>query len=561
MTPRALGAALAALAALAGGLAPGVVGQVGVGPTLTSEEAAWLAAHGPLTLAWSAGFPPFSLEGDAGILRGINRDLLRLASVRVGFEFLPVKYETFAGTLEAVATGEADVAGTVARSPDREATLAFTPPYAVTQARFWTLESTTLPDNLAGAKVGAVNRSLSGAVAAERWPLSRVVPFESVALGMEAVRRGEVDAFVTNDATVSFLILQNGWFEIQAQGPVIEERRLSFAVARNETILLGILEKGLASVSREERAAIFVKWTGRDLNEPLPLSTGVSPRVLGFVAVGVVAAVAVVAIPAWIVTLRRRVAQKTREIAALAASLDARVQERTRELEGANRELAEFAHSVSHDLRAPLRAIDGFSRSVMEEHGTSLPPEATEDLARVRAGAQRMAHLIDELIDLGRVTRAPLKIADVDVTARALAIAQELRAGAPERRVDVSVEPGLRAAADPTLLDAVLTNLLDNAWKFTARHDSARVEVGKVSTAEGDAIFVRDDGAGFDRRFADKLFKPFERLHKPTEFPGTGVGLATASRIVQRHGGRMWAEGEIERGATFYFTIPRKLVP
>lgn len=557
MTRRALGSALA-LAALAGGLAPGVAGQAGVGPTLTSEEGAWLAEHGPLTFAWNDGFPPFALEGDAGILRGINRDLLRLASVRVGFEFLPMKHESFAGTIDAVARGEADIAGTVAQSPEREGTLALTAPYAVTHARFWMRESTTLPDNLAGARIGAVNRSVSSSAVAERWPLALVVPFETVALGMEDLQRGDLDAFVTNDATASFLILQHGWFEIQAQGPAIEERKLSFAVPKNETVLLGILEKGLASVSREEREAIFVKWTGRDLNEPLPLSTGVSPRTAALAVVGVVVAVAVVAVPAWIVTLRRRVADKTSEIAALAASLDARVQERTRELEAANRELNEFAHSVSHDLRAPLRAIDGFSRTVMEEHGKALPPEAAEDLARVRAGAQRMAHLIDELIDLGRVTRAPLNIVDVDVTARALAIAQELRAREPERRVDVRVAPGLRATADPSLLDAVLTNLLENAWKFTSRHPSASIEVGKVEAAEGEAIFVRDDGAGFDRRFAAKLFKPFERLHRPTEFPGTGVGLATASRIVQRHGGRMWAEGEIERGATFYFTIPRK---
>lgn len=225
------------------------------------------------------------------------------------------------------------------------------------------------------------------------------------------------------------------------------------------------------------------------------------------------------------------------------------------QLEAANAELDAFAYSVSHDLRAPLRAIDGFSQALLEDCGDRLDAAGRAHLARVRQATQRMAQLIDDLLNLSRVTRAQMRLAPVDLSALAQRIAAELRHSAPDRAVEFVIAPGLVVQGDPGLLHVALENLLANAWKFTAPRARARIEVGVTVHAGRPAYFVRDDGVGFDMRYADKLFGAFQRLHAAEEFPGTGIGLATVQRIVHRHGGRVWAEGAVDRGATFYFTL------
>ena len=226
-------------------------------------------------------------------------------------------------------------------------------------------------------------------------------------------------------------------------------------------------------------------------------------------------------------------------------------------LAAANRELEAFSYAVSHDLRAPLRHIDGFSSALAEDYGHLLPEEGLEYLRSVRGAAQQMGDLIDDMLALSRVTRSELKRTEVDLSALATKAADVQQAEDPRRRVDWVIEKNLKADADPGLLAVVLTNLFANAWKFTAKHPSARIELGVSRRAGGERAFmVRDDGAGFDSRHADKLFLPFQRLHRVADFPGTGIGLATIHRIVTRHGGRTWAEGEVEGGATFYFTLP-----
>ena len=228
---------------------------------------------------------------------------------------------------------------------------------------------------------------------------------------------------------------------------------------------------------------------------------------------------------------------------------------RMAELEASNKELETFSYSVSHDLRGPLRALDGFSQVLLETCSERLDDEGKHYLRRVRSASQRMAQLIDGLLDLARITRSNVERQDVDFSALALDIARELQARDPERAVELTIAPGLRASADPRLLQAALVNLLENAWKYTRRRASARIEVG-ASEAGGETVyFVRDDGAGFDMAYAKKLFGVFERLHSEREFEGTGIGLATVQRIVQRHGGRIWAEAAVDRGATFFFTL------
>ena len=231
------------------------------------------------------------------------------------------------------------------------------------------------------------------------------------------------------------------------------------------------------------------------------------------------------------------------------------LRERTFQLESANKELESFSYSVSHDLRAPLRSIDGFSVLLLEEHADRLDPAAQGYLRRVRAGSQRMGQLIDDLLNLSRVTRSEMNRETVDLSALARAIATELQQAQPERAVDLVIAPNLVANGDARLLRIALENLLSNAWKFTGRCSCARIEFGAIRHNGQPAYLVRDNGAGFDMTYAHKLFGAFQRLHAASEFPGSGIGLATVQRIIHRHGGRVWTEGEVERGATFYFTL------
>ncbi len=257
---------------------------------------------------------------------------------------------------------------------------------------------------------------------------------------------------------------------------------------------------------------------------------------------------------------RKRVEESLREseerYRALAGSLERTVTERTAELLLANRELEAFAYSVSHDLRSPLRAINAFSRILADEHAEDLGPTGIADLERIRAAGTRMDELIVSLLDLSRIARADLRRSPVDLSALASSIGSELARSRPSH-VELVVEPGLEARADASLVRIALTNLLDNAWKFTAKTEAPRVEVGAVrSGPEAPVFFVRDNGAGFDPGHANDLFLAFRRLHAPHEFPGTGIGLATVQRIVSRHGGRIWAESAVGQGATFFFTLP-----
>jgi PAS domain S-box-containing protein len=226
------------------------------------------------------------------------------------------------------------------------------------------------------------------------------------------------------------------------------------------------------------------------------------------------------------------------------------------QLESANAELDAFAYSVSHDLRAPLRSLDGFSQALLEDYRDRLDAQGTDYLQRVRSASQRMAQLIDDLLNLSHVTRTQMEVGPVDLSAMAHGVAAELRKRDRSRQVDFAIEPALVAQADRGLMSVVLENLLGNAWKFTGKRDAARIELGVTRHNGSPAYFVRDNGAGFDMTYAAKLFGAFQRLHGTADFEGTGIGLATVQRIIHRHGGRVWAEAAPERGATFYFTLP-----
>lgn len=281
--------------------------------------------------------------------------------------------------------------------------------------------------------------------------------------------------------------------------------------------------------------------------------------------------------------LESRVSERTAELQEARDELEVRVQERTAELraaneelrrevaerkraqteteayaaqlEVANRELESFSYSVSHDLRTPLRGIDGFSQALLEDYGDRLDDQGKGFLRRVRTATQRMARLIDDLLILSGITRKQIARETVDLSALALTGLEALQRASPDRHVEVVVTAGAIVKGDPHLLRIALDNLLGNAWKFSEGRRDATVEFGIEENEDGTAYFVRDNGVGFDMAYVDKLFGPFQRLHLPEEFSGSGIGLATVKRIVERHGGRVWASGAVGEGAKFAFTL------
>jgi PAS domain S-box-containing protein len=318
----------------------------------------------------------------------------------------------------------------------------------------------------------------------------------------------------------------------------------------------------LARVHAEDRARVaqaFARCAGE--GEPLDIEYRVLPadgeaRVLaarGHARHDLAADAREAAGACWDITERR---QSEYLIRNLNQSLEQRVAERTVQLEAAVKELEAFSYSVAHDLRGPLRGLDGFSQILMEDYGTRLDADAQGHLQRIRSASQRMGSLIDNLLELSRLMRADMEPVPVDLGRMAGEIAAELRREEPARNVDVTIAPGLVALADPTLARVILDNLLRNAWKYTAKTAEARIVFESQPARDGGTEFVvRDNGAGFDMRFAGKLFQPFQRLHHARDYAGTGVGLASVARAVQRHGGRIRAEGKVGQGATFWFTL------
>jgi len=244
------------------------------------------------------------------------------------------------------------------------------------------------------------------------------------------------------------------------------------------------------------------------------------------------------------------------ELRKLNEELELRVQQRTVQLLSVNKELESFSYSVSHDLRTPLRSIDGFSQALLEDYTDQLDETGKDYLTRVRSACKRMSNLIEDILSLSRLTRKDMDLREINLSELANDIISDFQENEPKRKVNVKIEKNLQTLGDPVLIRTVLENLLGNAWKFTSKKSKARIDFGKKIINNQEVYYIHDDGVGFDKTYQDKLFAVFQRLHTYTEFKGTGIGLAIVQRIINRYGGRIWAESEIGKGATFYFTLP-----
>ena len=323
-------------------------------------------------------------------------------------------------------------------------------------------------------------------------------------------------------------VKNNNWFELlvpRERYPLIWDAFTKAGYGR----LPRNMENPILTRSGDER---YIVWQNNEITE--------NGQVTGTISFGID------------ITERKRAEQEIRK---LNEELEQRVRDRTVQLEATNKELEAFAYSVSHDLRAPLRGIDGWSLALSEDYNAQLDERACQYIERVRSETQRMGQLIDDLLQLSRVTRSQIQRGAVDLSALAQTIAEHQREAFPGRHFDIIIEPGLMVKGDSRLLEIALANLFNNACKFTGKLQQARIEFGRTVIDGRQTFFIRDNGAGFDMAYATKLFGAFQRMHKQTEFPGTGVGLATVQRIIHRHSGRIWAEAKVDQGATFYFTM------
>ncbi len=371
-----------------------------------------------------------------------------------------------------------------------------------------------------------------------------------------ALRERRLNSFFTG-ATAGLVLLDKDLRYIHINGTLAEMNGLPVEDHLGRTVrevvpqLAPLVEPIFLQVLTTGEPALNIEVSGETGNQPgiqrhwvesfFPIAgTDGSPDGVGAIVVEI--------------TDRKQAEQQIRE---LNASLERRVAERTAELEAANHELESFSYSVSHDLRAPLRAISGFIRALAEDFGNQLDATGQGYQKRVLASADRMGQLIEDLLSLSRITQSNLVRQPVDLSKLARSIAEDLRQREPERQAEFIIADNIILDGDPQLLRILVENLLANAWKFTSKKSTSRIEIGSSTDQGGRHIcFVRDNGAGFDMNYADKLFGAFQRLHSSSDFPGSGIGLATVQRIINRHRGRVWAEAKINEGATFYFFIP-----
>ena len=524
-------------------------------------------------------YSPYTFVNQNGDPDGFSVDLIKAVAEEMGLA-LKIHVDTWAPARNALKDGNIDVLPMMAYSKERDEQFDFSVPHTIAYDAFFTRKDAgriRSLDDLRGKKIIVMKGDQAhdyllstGTIGPEQ-----LIFINSLPDALRLLSSGKGDAALM-PKLVGLIVVKNLKLSNLELSPIVIEaynRPFSFAVTEGNQPLLERLSQGLSIVKTSDQYSnIYKKWFGALEPPGLSLKTVlkyIGVIILVFMVIGTVLLL-------WSFSLRRQVAFRTRSLEEeiserkqaeealresegkyreLSVELEQRVQKRTDQLEGANKELESFAYSVSHDLRAPLRGIDGFSQVLLEDYEEKLDEEGKDYLGRIRSGTQRMGHLIDDLLRLSRLTRSEMRHEPVNLSTLAENVSVALRESGSERKVTFDITPNLKAHGDRYLLGVAIENLFSNAWKFSSSHDQARIEFGVEKLEGKNAYFIRDDGVGFDMAYADKLFGAFQRLHGTTEFPGSGIGLATVQRIIHRHGGQIWAESKVGEGATFYFTL------
>ena len=524
-------------------------------------------------------YSPYTFVNQSGDPDGFSVDLIKAVAEEMGLA-LKIHVDTWAPARNALKDGNIDVLPMMAYSKERDEQFDFSVPHTIAYDAFFTRKDAgriRSLDDLRGKKIIVMKGDQAhdyllstGTIGPEQ-----LIFINSLPDALRLLSSGKGDAALM-PKLVGLIVVKNLKLSNLELSPIVIEaynRPFSFAVTEGNQPLLERLSQGLSIVKTSDQYSnIYKKWFGALEPPGLSLKTVlkyIGVIILVFMVIGTVLLL-------WSFSLRRQVAFRTRSLEEeiserkqaeealresegkyreLSVELEQRVQKRTDQLEGANKELESFAYSVSHDLRAPLRGIDGFSQVLLEDYEEKLDEEGKDYLGRIRSGTQRMGHLIDDLLRLSRLTRSEMRHEPVNLSTLAENVSVALRESGSERKVTFDITPNLKAHGDRYLLGVAIENLFSNAWKFSSGHDQARIEFGVEKLEGKNAYFIRDDGVGFDMAYADKLFGAFQRLHGTTEFPGSGIGLATVQRIIHRHGGQIWAESKVGEGATFYFTL------
>jgi signal transduction histidine kinase len=499
--------------------------------------------------------PPMNyLENEKA--KGLTVDIVTAIAERME---RPVKIELmdWAEAQQLVLDGKADALIQINYTEERELLYDFSDPLLETEfAIFIPADKPGITNifDLRELTVAAEAKGFSMLVL-DRDPLINIRSVPDLLSGFNLLLEGSVDAVVGDRWVGSYTLAENNISGIAIAEQPIEINYSSIAVKKGSSVLLAEINRALDEIKKDGTYQRIVdRWQAK----VVVYQTIEQVRQQRLILVGSLAAMllALVFILALLYIVKKR-KQAEADIRKLNAELESRIAERTTQLEAANSELEAFSYSVSHDLRAPLRAMSGFSKVLLTEYSVSLDDQGKHYLERIQVAANRMSELIDDLLTMSRVTRFDFKYEQVDLSKLATETIAALQEAEPQREAKPEISTGLSAWGDAALLRVVMENLLGNAWKFSAKVKEAHIEVGRTAIDIEEVFFIRDNGAGFDMSYADKLFGAFQRLHGAEEFPGTGVGLATVQRIIDRHGGRIWAKSEVGKGATFYFTLGR----
>jgi signal transduction histidine kinase len=521
---------------------------------LTSAEETWLSNHKTIRVGMSPVLPPLKFS-DKGVIKGIEPDYLNLLSEYTGIHFEYVICD-FSGMDAKVKAGEIDMMLSFV-IPERLAYMKFTEPFmefkSVIVARsdnpFISGISTFKGKKMATVKGVKLYDKLLGP-----YPEIEAVPVETLEDMFKAVSESKADALITKTYLAGYLMQNYPKLKIVGVADLPPEPYL-YAVRKDYPELVGILNKAIKAIPKDRFDAIVQKWFTIRL-EYRPNWSEIRKWAFAItMAFTLILGLSLF----WNRRLAREIAKRKQAEEALRelnVELEQRVMDRTAQLSAANREQEAFSYSISHDLRAPLRIIDGFSHALLEEYQKKpLDDTGMTYLERVRKATQRMGFLIDDLLKLSKITQSEMRHESVDLSGMIREIT-EAHLNNSDRAVDVTVQEEIVVRGDSHLLKIAMENLVDNAFKFTGREAHPRIEFGTVLREGKLACFIRDNGAGFEMAYAGKLFGAFQRLHKSDEFPGMGIGLATVQRIIHRHGGQIWAEGEAGKGAAFYFLLP-----